>query len=92
MNRLQALKERHKNRLIKEQVDKKELIADIKKKAEMCRRLMADKRHKEYREFLEDVIMIRQMERNDIGLTVKDNEEYIRLSIVTGKQIGRAHV
>lgn len=84
----------YKRRKLKEQeiknqkeIERRELIADLKKKAEISRRFINDKRHNEYKELLEQAVAYKRGLYENLGDSVKTNDELIRMSLVLSTEI-----
>lgn len=87
MNRSDALNKRMSAFRHRQTIEKKELEGDIRKKAELCRRFLADKRHKEYKEFWEGQVTGLRLQRDILSSSVKDNDEYLRKALILDAQI-----
>lgn len=68
-------------------IEKQRLVADIKRKAQICRKFITDKRHAEFKDLIETAIIYKRAEYETLADSVKDNDEMIRKSIVLCTEI-----
>jgi hypothetical protein len=87
MNRSEKIKERKKQVEHQKDIQAKEEIALFRKRAEICRRLINDKRHVEFKLGIEARIEEYRREYENLGDSVKDNDELLRKSLILTTQI-----
>jgi hypothetical protein len=69
------------------QIERENLIADIKKKAAISRRFINDKRHADYKAFLEFAIQAKQSELETLGDSVSSTDEFVKKGLVLTTEI-----
>lgn len=87
MNRELQMKRREQELKVKRALAEKQLKDEILRKATISRRLLSDKRHKEYKEFWEDIIKGLQIKYQELGESVTSNEEFIRQGLILTTKI-----
>lgn len=87
MNRTEKLKERKSRAEHQKDIEQKELEADVKKKAEISRRFINDKRHAEFKALIELAVKVKQSQYETLGETVKDNDELLRKGLILTTEI-----
>jgi hypothetical protein len=87
MNRVVELKKRQQAVALDRQNQQKELEADIKKRAEACRRFVADKRHADYRAFWDEIREGLKGQRDNLAEIAGTTEEYTRKALILDTKI-----
>lgn len=71
----------------KREIERAKLVADIRKKAEISRKFINDKRHAEFRGLLEAAIEFKRNQYEALGESAQSNDEVIRRSLVLSTEI-----
>lgn len=87
MNRTEKLKERKSRAEHQKNIEQKELEADVKKKAEIGRRFVNDKRHADFKALIELAVSVKRAQYETLGETVKDNDELLRKGLILTTEI-----
>lgn len=88
INRTIERKNKEMQAVIEKETRRKEFEADILKKAGICRKFVNDKRYADFKQLFNEILVNRKrMELENLPLSCKDNDQYLRQSLVLNTEI-----
>lgn len=87
MNRLERKLQKQAEANQRKEMEQKKFEADIKKKAEICRKFVNDKKYADFKELFTSLIKQKQEEMSSLPFSAKTNDEILRRSLIIQTEI-----